>query len=94
MPTTSIQVYNKVFVRWTTHNPSGLSHKDIALARICDERAAALGEVLSTPPETGAEGRARAGEGSGEKIASDPTDLEQILDGVHVDRESCCGRAK
>lgn len=33
-------VYNRVFVRWTTHNPAGLSEKDTKMAGICDELAA------------------------------------------------------
>lgn len=32
-------IYNKIFIRWTTHNPRGLSSKDIDLARICDDLA-------------------------------------------------------
>ena len=31
--------YNRVFVRWTTHNPVGLSEKDTKMAAICDEVA-------------------------------------------------------
>ncbi|KAI9723091.1 MAG: hypothetical protein M1828_004339 [Chrysothrix sp. TS-e1954] len=32
-------VYNRVFVRWTTHNPPGLSEKDTLMARLCDSFA-------------------------------------------------------
>lgn len=35
-------VYNRVFIRWTTHVPAGLSGKDVALAGRCDELAVAL----------------------------------------------------
>lgn len=38
------QVYNTTFVRWTTHNPKGLSEKDISMAALCDELAQAFGE--------------------------------------------------
>ena len=31
--------YNRVFVRWTTHNPAGLSEKDTHMATLCDELA-------------------------------------------------------
>ncbi|KAL9048568.1 MAG: hypothetical protein Q9162_007652 [Coniocarpon cinnabarinum] len=31
--------YNAVFVRWTTHNPAGLSEKDVKMASLCDEAA-------------------------------------------------------
>ncbi|KAI8723670.1 4a-hydroxytetrahydrobiopterin dehydratase [Fusarium sp. LHS14.1] len=41
-------VYNTTFVRWTTHNPAGLSDKDIDMAAQCDTLAAQLGEL---PPE-------------------------------------------
>ncbi|WEW59730.1 4-alpha-hydroxytetrahydrobiopterin dehydratase [Emydomyces testavorans] len=30
-------VYNKVSVRWTTHQPQGLTELDVTLARLCDE---------------------------------------------------------
>jgi 4a-hydroxytetrahydrobiopterin dehydratase len=30
-------VYNKVTIRLTTHDASGLSHKDIALAQVIDK---------------------------------------------------------
>jgi len=38
-------VYNTTFIRWTTHSPSGLSFKDISMARFCDEKAKECGEV-------------------------------------------------
>ncbi|KAM5348289.1 hypothetical protein ACJ41O_008113 [Fusarium nematophilum] len=41
-------VYNTAFVRWTTHNPAGLSDKDVDMAAACDALAAQLGEL---PPE-------------------------------------------
>ncbi|KAI5799635.1 pterin 4 alpha carbinolamine dehydratase-domain-containing protein [Pyronema domesticum] len=36
-------VYNTVRIRWTTHNPKGLSEKDIEMARFCDLKAIELG---------------------------------------------------
>ncbi|RFU24641.1 hypothetical protein B7463_g11698, partial [Scytalidium lignicola] len=45
------QVYNTTFIRWTTHSPPGLSEKDIAMARYCDEIAAKYGEVELSPEE-------------------------------------------
>jgi 4a-hydroxytetrahydrobiopterin dehydratase len=30
-------VYNKVWITWTTHDANGLSNKDIHLAQICDQ---------------------------------------------------------
>lgn len=38
------QTYNKVFIRWTTHDTGGISEKDVEMAKICDEYAASLGE--------------------------------------------------
>ena len=32
-------IYNTVFIRWSTHDIGGLSSQDIRLARICDELA-------------------------------------------------------
>jgi 4a-hydroxytetrahydrobiopterin dehydratase len=44
-------VYNRTHVRWTTHNPEGLSSKDVGMARFCDEVASGKGEVLMAPGE-------------------------------------------
>ncbi|KAH8889844.1 transcriptional coactivator/pterin dehydratase [Thozetella sp. PMI_491] len=38
-------VFNTTFIRWTTHNPKGLSAKDIQLAAICDSLARDFGEI-------------------------------------------------
>ena len=51
-------VYNKTHIRWTTHNPEGLSGRDIRMARFCDEVGEKGGEL---PGETG-EGRVTKGE--------------------------------
>ncbi|KAI1304484.1 transcriptional coactivator/pterin dehydratase [Xylaria venustula] len=40
-------VYNTTHIRWTTHNPEGLSAKDVELARLCDALARDFGEVVS-----------------------------------------------
>jgi 4a-hydroxytetrahydrobiopterin dehydratase len=42
------QVYNKVFVRWTTHRPPGLSDKDLQMATHCSSLAAELGDVADS----------------------------------------------
>ncbi|KAF7545066.1 hypothetical protein G7Z17_g9458 [Cylindrodendrum hubeiense] len=42
-------VYNTTFIRWTTHNPAGLSEKDVIMAAACDELAAELGELAPEP---------------------------------------------
>ncbi|KAI4865802.1 transcriptional coactivator/pterin dehydratase [Hypoxylon rubiginosum] len=38
-------VYNTTYIRWTTHNPKGLSAKDVELAAICDNLAKGFGEI-------------------------------------------------
>lgn len=32
-------IYKNVFIRWTTHNPAGLSHTDLQMAGFCDRVA-------------------------------------------------------
>ncbi|RWA10203.1 hypothetical protein EKO27_g4914 [Xylaria grammica] len=39
-------VYNTTYIRWTTHNPEGLSAKDVELAALCDSLARDFGEVV------------------------------------------------
>ncbi|OTA91670.1 hypothetical protein M434DRAFT_75924 [Hypoxylon sp. CO27-5] len=39
-------VYNTTYIRWTTHNPKGLSAKDVELAAICDGLAGDFGEIV------------------------------------------------
>ncbi|KAI3329059.1 transcriptional coactivator/pterin dehydratase [Xylariaceae sp. AK1471] len=39
-------VYNTTYIRWTTHNPNGLSAKDVELAGLCDALARDFGEVI------------------------------------------------
>lgn len=50
-------MYNTTFVRWTTHNPKGLSEKDVSMAAMCDELAQSFGEVPAEnePANTGAD---------------------------------------
>lgn len=50
------KIYNKVFIRWTTHSPSGLSSKDVLMAQFCDDKAKDLGAVEETLSETKLEG--------------------------------------
>ncbi|OAA64251.1 pterin-4-alpha-carbinolamine dehydratase [Niveomyces insectorum RCEF 264] len=48
-------VYNTTFVRWTTHNPHGLTRKDVEMAAVCDDLARDFGEVVeATPTENAA----------------------------------------
>ncbi|KAG6166560.1 hypothetical protein E4U51_003477 [Claviceps purpurea] len=51
-------VYNTTFIRWTTHNPKGLSDKDVRLASLCDSIARDFGEFDAEP--LSCEVRARA----------------------------------
>lgn len=41
------------FIRWTTHNPQGLSAKDVELAAICDSLAKDFGEVVEPQQDPG-----------------------------------------
>ncbi|KAI0200366.1 pterin 4 alpha carbinolamine dehydratase-domain-containing protein [Astrocystis sublimbata] len=45
-------VYNTTYIRWTTHNPEGLSAKDVELAGICDTLARDFGEVAVEDQDT------------------------------------------
>ena len=58
-------MYNRTSVRWTTHDPVGLSGKDTAMARFCDEAGLEGGEVVEAAVEGGAEsccgGKGKAG---------------------------------
>lgn len=44
-------IFNKTHIRWTTHNPEGLSAKDTHMARFCDEAGERFGELPSEPTE-------------------------------------------
>lgn len=45
------QVYNTVFIRWTTHDLPGLTSKDIRMATFCDEEATMHKEIVGAPQE-------------------------------------------
>jgi len=47
------QIYNKTFVRWTTHKPEGLSIKDVNMASFSDEQGKVHGEVETALTESG-----------------------------------------
>ena len=57
-------VYNKAHIRWTTHNPEGLSGKDTTMAKFCDEAAKKLNELDVAPDECrlGSSGKVEAGD--------------------------------
>ena len=38
-------VYTKTDIRWTTHNPKGLSSKDTTMAEFCDRAGEEFGEI-------------------------------------------------
>jgi 4a-hydroxytetrahydrobiopterin dehydratase len=70
-------VYNTVFVRWTTHEPRGLSEKDVKMAGVCDEIAREEG-VLK---EEGVRKEGGADEEGG---------LECLADGLAKEAGDCC----
>ncbi|OWY47205.1 hypothetical protein AALT_g6240 [Alternaria alternata] len=41
-------VYNRVSIEWTTHDPKGLSIKDVEMAEFCDRKAAEV-ELKESP---------------------------------------------
>jgi hypothetical protein len=45
-----MQVYNRVFIRWTTHSDSAITEKDVHMAVFCEETAIALGAKLEMKP--------------------------------------------
>ncbi|TKA82061.1 hypothetical protein B0A55_01502 [Friedmanniomyces simplex] len=40
-------IFTRTHIKWTTHNPKGLSHKDTYMAKFCDEVATKRGELLT-----------------------------------------------
>ncbi|KAI8946901.1 pterin 4 alpha carbinolamine dehydratase-domain-containing protein [Xylaria longipes] len=68
-------VYNTTYIRWTTHNPEGLSAKDVELAGLCDSLARDFGEVVVAVD-------------SGD--AAQSCSLRQVADRVVGDAGDCC----
>ncbi len=67
-------VYNKTHIRWTTHNPEGLSGRDTGMASFCDEAGEMFGELPPEPGENvGGSGKLEGGDccGSGGKGGKD-----------------------
>jgi 4a-hydroxytetrahydrobiopterin dehydratase len=95
-----VQVYNTVFIRWTTHSVKGLSALDAAMARACDGLAEDFGaqedsERERDSPTTTATTTAHGGGGNGSHAADGGGGGVRCL----VDRASdragdCCGSRK
>lgn len=49
-------IYNQTRIRWTTHNPEGLSAKDTLMARFCDDAARQFGEIQDRTTQKSTEG--------------------------------------
>ncbi|RAL60271.1 hypothetical protein DID88_000051 [Monilinia fructigena] len=47
-----VNIYNMVFIRWTTHVPHGLTSKDILMAGFCDAQAAINNEKIHQPQDS------------------------------------------
>lgn len=45
-------IYNKTHIRWTTHNPEGLSTKDTTMASFCDQAGEQFSELSPDPSES------------------------------------------
>ncbi|KAI9645262.1 hypothetical protein NHQ30_005997 [Ciborinia camelliae] len=46
-----VNIYNMVFVRWTTHDPPGLTSTDILMAAFCDAHAMTHHEIVDHPQD-------------------------------------------
>lgn len=57
---TLTQTYNTTFIRWTTHNPPGLTHKDITMAILADRIASDFTELEPQLPSSTARNLADA----------------------------------
>ena len=57
-------VYNKTHIRWTTHNPEGLSSQDAIMAQFCDRMGEEYKELPTQPDEiqVGQDGKIDAGD--------------------------------
>ncbi|KAI9887636.1 MAG: hypothetical protein M1823_000500 [Watsoniomyces obsoletus] len=67
-------IYNQVFIRWTTHRPRGMSRKDLHMAQFCDEQAREMEEVKPTAEPDALESRAK-----------EPEKLQELVD--ELDRQ-------
>ncbi|KAH7035572.1 pterin 4 alpha carbinolamine dehydratase-domain-containing protein [Microdochium trichocladiopsis] len=70
-------VYNTTYIRWTTHEPKGLSDKDIELAAICDQLARDFGEQATPPSQLPA-----AGDDKVSSSTTGPTEAESGQDAI------------
>ncbi|KAL8371938.1 hypothetical protein RB595_001646 [Gaeumannomyces hyphopodioides] len=72
-------VYNTTFIRWTTHNPKGLSALDAELAAKCDDLAREFGEQQQEEP-------------SPKSAAS--CNLQDLASAAATSSGNCCGPKK
>ncbi|KAH9909079.1 pterin 4 alpha carbinolamine dehydratase-domain-containing protein [Xylariomycetidae sp. FL2044] len=76
-------VYNTTHIRWTTHNPKGLSAKDVELARLCDALAQDFEEQAPPPQQQ----QQPDDDGGGS------CDLKQVTDRASGAAGDCCGNS-
>ena len=63
-------IYNKTHIRWTTHNPEGMSSRDVNMARFCDDAGEQFGESPADPGNSKIDsGRTQADDCCGDKKA-------------------------
>lgn len=79
-------IYNQVFIRWTTHNPRGLSEKDVRMAKLCDELASQIGEVVKSTQTTNEAGHGKTGKGIEDKA-------KENCARINADGD-CCAKGK
>ncbi|KAL2755178.1 hypothetical protein ACRALDRAFT_1071727 [Sodiomyces alcalophilus JCM 7366] len=82
-------VYNTTFIRWTTHNPKGLSDKDVHLASICDALARDFGELIEDPSPIKLDQSTNA---MGDNPEGPSSVMGQLADKVAFAAGDCCGR--
>jgi hypothetical protein len=75
-------IYNRVFVRWTTHTPPGLSVKDVEGAQACDEYVVKMAEDSKSTVE-----------GAGGGVAGDGGDVRGLVEDAKGRPEGGMGKA-
>ena len=95
-PPWAAQVYNTTYIRWTTHNPRGLSAKDVELAAACDALARDFGEqeVIADEQQRGREKKEQKGNGGGGGDGDGSCEMRRLADRGAASAGDCCGPRK
>ncbi|ROT39406.1 transcriptional coactivator/pterin dehydratase [Sodiomyces alkalinus F11] len=82
-------VYNTTFIRWTTHNPKGLSDRDVHLAALCDTLARDFGEVIEDPSPSSVDQKTNT---MGDRPDEASCAMGQLAGAAVSAAGDCCGR--